>query len=71
MNAPPFDRRDNDRERAADPQHGINHAAALGRILERRIRRLEEAVFGRQSDRSAAPTVVHRELNHAAQRHSR
>jgi hypothetical protein len=43
-----------DRERVPrDPQRGVNHTSALTRILERRIRRLEEAVFGRQSDRSA------------------
>ena len=47
------ERRDGGRESVrSDPQHGINHAAAVARILERRIRALEVAVAALQSDRS-------------------
>src|SRR5262249_39448081 len=66
----------NDRNRLAhertlaDPQRGVNHAAAVARILERRIRALEVAVAALQSDRSNR-VEVHDErkmTNHAVER---
>ena len=55
----------NDRSRdylPAEPQRGVNHASAVVRILERRIRALEAAVATLQSesDRSRKGVVLHK-----------
>jgi hypothetical protein len=62
----PNDRNELDYARARepfDPRRGVNHASAAVRVLERRIARLEAAVFPHQEhiNRSRPPvTEVHR-----------